>query len=188
MTVRAALAWLLAAFLAAPPVADAKGVVKAQVCGVSKCFTFDRGNSRGKLAFFEVAGDPAPPPRRAAPWYRLRITVGGEDIRRFTFTNAYVPSVDRIRQRAEGGGYEWVSVIPDLRPALQYVAGRLTPLAASKLRGVAAPRAHTRQTGAPAPPAAATAPDPTGIPRPLIVAAVPLAAALLLLARRLKRH
>lgn len=152
MSMRTALVVASAVVVMWPATASAKEVQRAQVCGASECFTFDRANSGGKLALFNVGGNPALPPAHAAPWYRLRITVGGEDIERFTFTDAYVPSADRIRRRAEGGGYEWVEVIDDLKPVLRNVSAGLEPLPAASLRGVEAsarpaPPAPPRQTG-----------------------------------------
>jgi hypothetical protein len=99
MTIRLALLALVAAILAAAPVAAAKEIQRAQVCGASACFTFDRANSGDKLALFDGSVGVTSPPARPSPWYRLRITIGGEDVERFTFTDAYVPSADRIRRR-----------------------------------------------------------------------------------------
>lgn len=186
MGVRTVLLILSAAALAAPAAAAAKEIEKVQVCGASKCFTFDRGNSGGKLMRFEQGGPTAPPPARPAPWYRLKITVGGRDVRRFQFTNAYVPSAGLVRVRAEGGGYEWVEVLDDLRPVLRNVAAGLDPLPASTLRGV--DRSHARPRPARSSPEgqqAAVASDP-GLPVPLLIAvAVGVGSALMLLARRL---
>jgi hypothetical protein len=155
MSIRTAFVVASATVLVWPAGAAAKEIQKAQVCGASKCFTFDRANSGDKLALFAAGGNAARPPARAAPWYRLRITVGGAEIKRSTFTNAYVPSANRIRRRAEGGGYEWVEVIDDLKPVLRNVSARLEPLPLSSLRGidVAPVTAQVRVT--PAPPAAA---------------------------------
>jgi hypothetical protein len=160
MSIRTAFVVASAMVLVWPASAVAKEVHKAQVCGASKCFTFDRANSGDKLALFDGGGNPALPPARSAPWYRLRITVGGADIKRFTFTDAYVPSADRIRRRAEGGGYEWVEVIDDLKPVLRNVSARLEPLPASSLRGihVAPAPAQVRATPAPPTPARDTGP------------------------------
>jgi hypothetical protein len=149
MSMRVALVVASAVVVMWPAAASAKEVQRAQVCGASECFTFDRANSGGKLALFEEGGNPALPPAQAAPWYRLRITVGGADVKRFTFTNAYVPSADRIRRRAEGGGYEWVEVIDDLKPVLRNVSAGLDPLPAASLRGLDAAPAPTPAAPAP---------------------------------------
>jgi hypothetical protein len=130
-----------------PASASAKEVQKAQVCGASECFTFDRANSGGKLALFDGGGNPALPPAHAAPWYRLRIMVGGPDIERFTFTDAYVPSADASAIAPREAGTQWVEVIDDLKPVLRNVSSELRPLSASSLRGLEA-------GAAPAPPAA----------------------------------
>ena len=162
----------VAVALAAPSVAAAKEVQKVQLCGASACFTFDRGNSGGKLALFGRAGDPAPPPSRPAPWYRLRITIGAHGMRPFASTNEYVPNLDRIRIMAEGGGRTWVGVIDDLRPVLRTVAAGLDPLPAARLPGV---QASPRATGG-------------GSRWPPIAAAAAGAALLVLVAATLRRH
>jgi hypothetical protein len=162
----------VAAALVAPSVAAAKEVRKVQVCGASACFTFDRGNSGGKLALFAQVGDSASSPGRPAAWYRLRITIGAHGMRPFAYTNEYVPGLDRIRIQAEGGGHEWVGVIDDLRPVLRNVAAGLDPLPAAGLPGVAAPP----EAGA------------DGSRWPPIAAAAAGAALLLLVVATLRRH
>jgi hypothetical protein len=149
MAVRPMLLVSLAAIVAAPAAAGAAQVERAQVCGASDCFTFDRHNSGGKLALFAVVGKRAPPPAAPAPWYRLRITFGGRRTSRQTVTSAYVPSSDRIRRRAPGGRYEWVDVIDDLRPVLRHVSDPLEPLPASTLPGRFVSDARADQRGGP---------------------------------------
>jgi hypothetical protein len=180
MAIRVALLALLAASLAVAPPAAAKEIRTARVCGSASCFTFDRANSGGKLMLFGQAGGQAAPPSRSAPWYRLRISVGGRDVEPSAFTNAYVPSLDLLRVCGEGGGYAWVRVIADLRPVLRTVAGRLEPLPASSLAGVQR-RGHARA-------AAAAGADPGGTRWWLIVPAAGGAAALVVLTRRLRRR
>jgi len=149
---RLALAVAVAALLAAPAVAPAKEVVQAQVCGASACYTWDWDNSRGKLALFEMSGQPIAPAPPAAPWYRLTISIGGPGVKPFTYTDAYVPSAGVFRRRAKGGGYEWAHVIEDLRPVLRNESARLEPLSAASLTGVAAPAAREPASAPPAPP------------------------------------
>jgi hypothetical protein len=176
---RLALAVAVAALLAAPAAAPAKEVVKAQVCGASGCYTWDWGNSRGKLALFEMSGQPAAPAPSAAPWYRLKISIGGPGVKPFSYTDAYVPSAGVFRRRAEGGGYEWAQVIEDLRPVLRNESARLEPLSAASLKGVAAPAARKPASAPPAPPE----PD-AGAPWGWITLAAAASAALLLGLRR----
>jgi hypothetical protein len=176
---RLALAVAVAALLAAPAAAPAKEVVKAQVCGASGCYTWDWHNSRGKLALFEMSGQPTAPAPSAAPWYRLKISIGGPGVKPFTYTDAYVPSAGVFRRRAEGGGDEWAQVIEDLRPVLRNESARLEPLSAASLKGDAAPAARKPASAPPAPPE----PD-AGAPWGWITLAVAASAGLLLGLRR----
>jgi hypothetical protein len=182
-----ALALLVAAPLAAPGVAPAKEIQQVKLCGASACFTFDRPNSGDKLLLFDGVAAPAPAPARPAPWYRLKITVGGPDTERFTYTNAYVPSLGLVRRRAEGGGFEWADVMPDLRPVLRNESSRLKPLPASRLRGLARPAASAG-TPAPARGAASTVPSGGGAPWGWIAGAAVAAASALLFARVVRRR
>src|ERR671922_369489 len=147
-----ALPVVAAALLAAPAAAPAKEVIRAQVCDALGCYTWDWENSRGKLALFEMSGQATAPGPPAAPWYRLKISIGGPDVKPFTYSDAYVPSADVFRRRAEDGGYEWAQVIEDLRPVLRNEASRLEPLPAASLNGVAAPPARKIDSAPPAPP------------------------------------
>jgi hypothetical protein len=177
--IRLALAVAVAAVLAAPVAAPAKEVVKAQVCGASGCYTWDWEDSRGKLALFEMSGQPSAPAPSAAPWYRLKISIGGPGVKPFTYTDAYVPSAGVFRRRAEGGAYEWAQVIEDLRPVLRNESVRLEPLSAASLKGVPAPAARKPASAPPAPPE-----TDAGTPWGRITLAAAASAALLLGLRR----
>jgi hypothetical protein len=145
MAVRAILLASITAILVAPPAAGSEQVVKAQVCGASDCYTFDRHNSGGKLALFAVVGKRVSPPTHGGPWYRLRITFGGEGAARRTVTSAYLPGADRIRRPTGRGGHGWVEVIDDLRPVMHFVSDRLESLPPSTLPGRVAPPAGAEQ-------------------------------------------
>ena len=132
--VRRILVATILAGLAAAPAAQAKEVQAVQVCGASDCFTFDRGNARGKLMLLAQLGPSAEAPARAAGWYRLRTRIGGHGMKPVVFTSAYVPGADLVRVDDEGGGgYGWYRVNADVRPVLRNVASRLAPRSAASL-------------------------------------------------------
>ena len=124
-----------------------------------------------------MSGQPTVSASPAAPWYRLKISIGGPDVKPFTYTDAYVPSAGVFRRRAERG-YEWAQVIEDLRPVLRNESARLEPLSAASLKGVAAPAARK-----PAAPPGPPEPD-AGTPWGWITLAAASAALLLGLRRR----
>jgi hypothetical protein len=126
---------VIVASLAAAPAAQAKEVQAVQVCGATDCFTFDRGNARGKLTLLAELGPAVQAPKRAAGWYALRTRIGGHGMKPVVFTSAYVPSGDLIRVNDDegGGGYGWYAVNADVRPVLRNVAARLAPRPAASL-------------------------------------------------------
>jgi hypothetical protein len=67
------LGLLLSLLLAAP--AQAKEVLSAKVCGENGCVT---SRDRGLIAGLAEGGDPVDPPKAAAPFFRVRLTVGDE--------------------------------------------------------------------------------------------------------------
>ena len=133
-------ALLLLALLAAtavPGTAHAKEVSAVQVCGASGCVPLPRDVARSDA--FMQGGLAAEPPAAAAGWYTIRYTISpgeGEDIEPFTFRNAYVPSADRVRERAEGGGFAWFEPSRDMVRALAPYLDRVEPFPASRLRGL----------------------------------------------------
>src|SRR3954452_24182973 len=143
---------VIAASLAAASGAAAKEVQAVTVCGVSECFTFDRGNSGGKLQLFAETGAAVSAPPRAAQWYELRTRIGGEGTRPVVFATAYVPILGLVRVNDEGGGgYAWFTVNDQIKPVLANVAVRLAPRSPASLHltdiapGVPAPTvAHVR--------------------------------------------
>ena len=145
---------VVGAALAAPPVAAAKEVQRVQLCGASRCFTFDRGNAGGKLALFAQTGGAARAPARAGGWYRLRTRIGAPGMKPVVFESAYVPRAGLIRLDDEGGGgYAWYAVNPEIAPVLRTAAGRLAP------RSPASLHVSDMAPGVPAP-AATAAPPP----------------------------
>jgi hypothetical protein len=129
-----------------------------------------------------MSGPPTAPAPPAAPWYRLKISIGGPEVKPFTYTDAYVPSAGVFRRRAEGGGDEWAQVIEDLRPVLRNESARLEPLPAESLKGVAAPAARKPAAAPPAPPE-----SDAGTPWGWIALAASSAALLLGIRRRTMR-
>jgi hypothetical protein len=126
---------IIAASFAAAPAAFAKEVQAVRVCGATDCFTFDRGNSGGKLQLLADTGRAVDAPRRAAGWYELRTRVGGEGSKTVEWTSAYVPSLGLVRIDDEGGGgYEWHAVYAEIAPVLRNAAGRLAARPAASLR------------------------------------------------------
>jgi hypothetical protein len=67
------LGLLLCLVLAAP--AQAKEVLAAKVCGENGCAT---SRDRGLIAGLAEGGGPVDPPKAAAPFFRVRLTVGDE--------------------------------------------------------------------------------------------------------------
>ena len=64
---------LLCLVWAAP--AQAKEVLSATVCGENGCVT---SRNRGLIAALAEGGDPVDPPNAAAPFFRVRLTIGDE--------------------------------------------------------------------------------------------------------------
>jgi hypothetical protein len=126
---------IIAASFAAAPAAFAKEVQAVQVCGATKCFTFDRGNSGDKLQDLADTGAAVGAPRRAAGWYVLRTRIGGEGMKPVVWTSAYVPSLGLVRIDDQGGGgYRWHAVYGEIAPVLRNAANRLVPRPAASLR------------------------------------------------------
>jgi hypothetical protein len=67
------LGLLLCLVLAAP--AHAKEVLSAKVCGENGCVT---SRDRALIAGLAEGGDPVDPPKAAAPFFRVRLTIGDE--------------------------------------------------------------------------------------------------------------
>ena len=59
--------------LAAAAPADAKEVLSAKVCGANGC---ESSRDRALIAALGEGGDPVDPPKAAAPFFRVRLTIG----------------------------------------------------------------------------------------------------------------
>jgi len=180
--VRKMLMTAILAGLVAAPAAQAKEVQAVQVCGASDCFTFDRGNSGGKLMLLGQLGSRAAAPARVAAWYRLRTRIGGHGMKPVVFSSEYVPSANLIRVNdVGGGGYAWYRVNDDARPVLRSVAGRMAPRPGASL--------HVTDIapGVPGPTATPAAQEPresgAGSAWLVVVVAVALGSAALLVVR-----
>jgi len=121
---------------------------------------------------------PAEPPSGRAAWYGICYTISpapGEDIEPFKFSNIYVPSADRVRERAEGGGPAWFEPGAEFVAALRPYLERVSAFPASRLRATAEP-ARAEATPRPAPPPAAHAGGEDGAARTWILVAASLCA------------
>jgi MYXO-CTERM domain-containing protein len=87
------LGLLLCLVLAAP--ASAKEVLSAKVCGENGCVT---SRDRGLIAALAEGGDPVDPPKAAAPFFRVRLTIGDEKGKVVDrFWTHFVPKGELIR-------------------------------------------------------------------------------------------
>ena len=68
------MALLLCLMVAAP--AEAKEVLSATVCGANGC---ESSRDRALIAGLAEGGDPVDPPKTAAPFFRVRLTIGEEN-------------------------------------------------------------------------------------------------------------
>jgi hypothetical protein len=140
--------------LAAPADVSAKEISKVSVCGTAgQCKTYDKSDFKSLMFLAEDAG-PTDPPAAAGPWYRVRFTVderkhGGAYAR---WTVAYVPSVDKLRVRDEGGGFAWVALSRRSAAVLKRAVRTLPAFPKAWLRGVhaRAPEARVDEVFMPA--------------------------------------
>ena len=126
------LGLLLCLVLAAP--AQAKEVLSAKVCGENGCVT---SRDRGLIAALAEGGDPVDPPKAAAPFFRVRLTVGDEKGNVMErFWTHFVPKGELIR----GSDGTWMPATDAYTGALKkvvnpsmvaYPASRLAKLLAS---------------------------------------------------------
>jgi hypothetical protein len=123
---------LLCLVLAAP--AQAKEVLSAKVCGANGCVT---SRDHGLIAGLAEGGDPVDPPTAAAPFFRVRLTVGEENGKvQERFWTHFMPKGELIR----GADGTWMPA-PDaytsalkkvVNPSMEaYPASRLAKLLAS---------------------------------------------------------
>ena len=153
------LAATAALVLAVAPVAAAKEIKRAQVCGPDDCTNVDKGN----LALVAEGGPPRTPPT-AAPYYDIRITMA-EGQEEGSFSVAAVPA----RHAMRGDDGTWMEMPPALTAVVRKLADGQRPFPAGELTGAA-------------PESPAPAPEPAPGDSPLwpegvIVALVAVAAA-----------
>jgi hypothetical protein len=126
------LGLLLCLLLAAP--AHAKEVLSAKVCGENGCVM---SRDRGLIAGLAEGGDPVDPPKAAAPFFRVRLTIGDEKGKVMDrFWTHFVPKGELIR----GSDGTWMPATDTYTGALKkvvnpsmaaYPASRLAKLLAS---------------------------------------------------------
>jgi MYXO-CTERM domain-containing protein len=126
------LGLLLCLVLAAP--AQAKEVLSAKVCGENGCVT---SRDRGLIAGLADGGDPVDPPKAAAPFFRVRLTIGDEKGKVMDrFWTHFMPKGELIR----GSDGTWMPATAAYTGALKkvvnpsmaaYPASRLAKLLAS---------------------------------------------------------
>src|SRR5918999_6425065 len=131
-----AMALLLCLTVAAP--AEAKEVVSAKVCGENGCVT---SRDRGLIAGLAEGGDPVDPPKAAAPFFRVRLTIGDEEGKAMDrFWTHFMPKGELIR----GSDGTWMPATDAYTGALKkvvnpsmasYPASRLAKLLAGDQPG-----------------------------------------------------
>jgi hypothetical protein len=180
---------LLCLTAAAP--AEAKTVLSAKVCGANGCET---SRDRALIAGLAEGGDPVDPPKAAAPFFRLRLTVGeanGKVMDRF-WTH-FMPKGELIR----GGDGTWMPASDAYTDALKKIVNpSMEAYPASALAKLLdgdqpAPSSQAQVSGVvegPQPPPAAHGGSITRATIGLVVAGALAVAALVLLAVRRRRR
>jgi hypothetical protein len=168
----------LAALLAAPAPAGAKGVVAMSVCGANGCHRVDRAAVRDTVDAYARATAP----QRAEPFFTVRAKArvsSGRVVEVFALD--WLPHAGLTRPYGEG---TWTRPSPKLAAALRRAASGLRPHAAAELGAVDAggPAARLVEVYSPATNRARRAPLLAA------AAAAAAAAALALLARRRLRR
>jgi hypothetical protein len=123
-----------AAAVLLPASAQAKELVAARACDSDGCRTI---TAAGALRGMQE-GQPADPPGKGAPFYRVHMRVdvpGGND---FRYTLAYVPSSGLLRVDGQFGRYDWLAATPSGRRGFERLTRGLQPVPARRLRGVGA--------------------------------------------------
>jgi hypothetical protein len=180
---------LLCLTVAAP--AEAKEVMSAKVCGANGCET---SRDRALIAGLAERGDPVDPPKAAAPFFRVRLTIGEENGKVMDrFWTHFMPKGELIR----GSDGTWMPVGDAYTGALKkivnpsmeaYPAAGLAKLLAGD-RPVPAYQAQVSSVvEPPQPPPAADGGGITTATIGLVVAGALAAAALVLLTVRRRRR
>ena len=180
---------LLCLTVAAP--AEAKEVLSAKVCGANGCET---SRDRALIAGLAEGGAPVDPPKAAAPFFRVRLTVGegnGKVIDRF-WTH-FMPKGELIR----GSDGTWMPAVDAYTGALKkivnpsmeaYPASGLAKLLAGDQPAPTYQAQVPRVVEPPQPPPAADGGGITAATIGLVVAGALAVAALVLLAVRRRRR
>jgi hypothetical protein len=122
----------VATLAAAPSSALSKGAIAAQVCGADGCTDVPRDELGGLLA----QGHPTQPPRAAAPFAEIRLTViAGPHGKTDRVAFDYLPSLGVTR--AHDGAAGWVKLQPAWRTALNEALGATELRSASELARLA---------------------------------------------------
>jgi hypothetical protein len=104
---------LLCLLLAAP--AQAKEVLAAKVCGENGCAT---SRDRDLIAALAEGGDPVDPPNAAAPFFRVRLTIGEDNGKVMDrFWTHFMPKGELIR----GSDGTWMPATKAYTDALKQV-------------------------------------------------------------------
>jgi hypothetical protein len=115
MSRRFPLGLLLCLVLAAP--AQAKEVLSAQVCGDNECVT---SRDHGLIAGLAEGGGPVDPPTAAAPFFRVRLTIGDERGKAMDrFWTWFMPKGELIR----GSDGTWMPATHAYTGALKKIVG-----------------------------------------------------------------
>jgi hypothetical protein len=179
------LGLLMCLVLAVP--AEAKEVLSATVCGENGCVT---SRDRGLIATLADGGGPVDPPKAAAPFFRVRLTIGdekGEVMDRF-WTH-FMPKGELIR----GSDGTWMTATDAYSGALKKVVNpSMEAYPASRLAKLLASDQPVPQVSSVAdPPPSQPATDDGGIVATtvgLVGGAALALAGLLLFAARRRRH
>ncbi len=180
---------LLCLTVAAP--AEAKEVLSATVCGANECET---SRDRVLIAGLAEGGDPVDPPKAAAPFFRVRLTIGEENGKAMDrFWTHFMPKGELIR----GSDGTWMpagdaytgALKKIVNPSMEaYPASGLAKLLAGDQPVPTSQAQVSRVVEPPQPPPAADGGGITAATIGLVVAGALAVAALVLLVVRRRRR
>ena len=183
------VALLLCLTVAAP--AEAKEVLSAKVCGANGCET---SRDRALIAGLAEGGGPVDAPKAAAPFFRVRLTIGEENGKVMDrFWTHFMPKGELIR----GSDGTWMPAVDAYTGALKkivnpsmeaYPASRLAKLLAGDRPVPTSPAQVSRVVEPPQSPPAADGGGITAATIALLGAGALAVAALVLLAVRRRRR
>jgi len=180
---------LLCLTVAAP--AESKEVLSAEVCGVNGCET---SRDRALIAGLAEGGDPVDPPKAAAPFFRVHLTIGEENGKVMDrFWTHFMPKGELIR----GSDGTWMpagdaytgALKKIVNPSMEaYPADSLAKLLAGDRPAPTYQAQVSSVVEPPQPPPAADGGGITAATIGLVVAGALAVAALVLLAVRRRRR